>query len=302
MEESVIISNAFHHVAWGTPITVYFWLVGVSAGSFLISSLGWVFGVERYKPLALVAALLAIVTLLFVPVLLIWDIGQPWRFFYLMLPAFWHNTAPMAWGSLLIMSYMLFMLIYVFFLIKENSFWTKFIGAVAIVMALSLEWYTGVVMEFNPGRYINHTALAPLLFLTGAFISGTAMLIIVVWVKNMFAPPGKQIEWKLIEELAKYMMYGVIFDLFLLWLEFVHTLYGSESVFLGHEIVLMELFRFPYLWLEVILGLIVPLFILLSPLKRFSLGIVSASLLIAVGVYGMRIWWVMGGQYMQSFY
>ncbi len=302
MEESVIISNAFHHVAWGTPITIYFWLVGVSAGSLVVSSFGWVFGIERYKPLALVAAILAIVIMLIVPVLLIWDQGQPWRFFYLLLPAYWHNSVPMAWGSLLILAYPVFMVIYTCFVIKNNQRWARFFGIIAVILALSLEWYTGVVMEFNPGRYINHTALAPLLFLTGAFISGIGMLILVIWVMNMLVEPRKQIKWELIEELAKYMMIGIVFDMFLLALEAMHALYGSEGVFMAHKYVLMELFRFPYLWLEVIIGLIIPLFILVTPLKRYKLGLVTASFLVAIGVYGMRIWWVMGGQYMQTFY
>lgn len=47
-----IISNAFHHAYWGFPLSIYFWLVGGSAGSFVISTLGWVFGVKKYKPLA----------------------------------------------------------------------------------------------------------------------------------------------------------------------------------------------------------------------------------------------------------
>ncbi len=302
MEESVITSNAFHHVAWGTPITIYFWLVGASAGSFVISSFGWVFGIKRYKPLALVASIQAIVMLLIVPILLIWDLGQPWRFFYLMLPAFWHGTAPMAWGSLLILSYPVSMFIYTYFVIKNNQRWAKILGIIAIVLALSTHWYTGVVMELNPGRYINHTALAPLLFLTGAFISGIGLLILVLWIMNMFVAPEKRIEWTLIEEMAQYMMIGIVFDLFLLWLEFMQTFYGTESAFLGHEIVLMELFRFPYLWLELIIGLFIPLIILVTPLKRYRWGVITASFLVAIGVYGMRIWWVMGGQYMQSFY
>ncbi len=302
MEQSVVISNVFHHVAWGTPITIYFWLVGASAGSFVISSFGWVFGIKRYKPLALVASIQAIVMLLIVPVLLIWDLGQPWRFFYLLLPAYWHDTAPMAWGSLLILSYPVSMFIYTYFVIKNNQRWAKALGIIAIVLALSTHWYTGVVMELNPGRYLNHTALAPLLFLTGAFISGIGLLILVLWIMNMFVAPGKRIDWKLIEEMAQYMMYGIVFDMFLLFLEFMQTLYGAEGAFLGHEIVLMELFRFPYLWLELIIGLMVPLVILVTPLKRYRWGIITASFLVAVGVYGMRIWWVMGGQYMQSFY
>jgi len=300
--ESVVTHNVFHHVAGGTPISIYFWLVGASAGSFVISSFGWVFGIKRYKPLALTASVQAIVLLLIVPVVLIWDLGKPVRFIYLMLPGYWHSTGPMAWGSLLIFSYPVSMVAYTYFVIKNNLLWAKILGIIAIVLALSTHWYTGVVMELNPGRYMNHTALAPLLFLTGAFISGIGLLILILWIQNMFVDIKKRIDWSLIEEMAQYMMYGIVFDLFLLFLDFMQTLYGSHSEMLGHEDVLMQIFRFPYLWLELIIGLLIPLFILVSPLKKLKFGIIVASFLVAVGVYGMRVWWVMGGQYMQTFY
>ncbi|MDH3343050.1 MAG: polysulfide reductase NrfD [Gammaproteobacteria bacterium] len=301
MEESVITYNVFHHVAWGTPISIYFWLVGASAGSFVISSFGWVFGIKRYKPLALTASLQAIILLMIVPVLLIWDLGKPVRFIYLMLPGYWHSTGPMAWGSLLIFSYPVSMIVYTYFVLKNNQLWAKAFGIVAIVLALSTHWYTGVVMELNPGRYMNHTALAPILFLTGAFISGIGLLILILWVQNMFVEVKKRIEWTLIEEMAQYMMYGIVFDCFLLFLEFMQTLYGNRSEMISHEL-LLGVFRFPYLWLEIILGLLIPLFILVSPLKKLKYGVIVASFLVAIGVYGMRVWWVMGGQYMQSFY
>ncbi|MDH5765507.1 MAG: polysulfide reductase NrfD [Gammaproteobacteria bacterium] len=301
MNESVITYNVFHHVAWGTPISIYFWLVGASAGSFVISSFGWVFGIKRYKPLALTASLQAIILLMIVPVLLIWDLGKPVRFIYLMLPGYWHSTGPMAWGSLLIFSYPVSMIVYTYFVLKNNLFWAKAFGIVAIVLALSTHWYTGVVMELNPGRYMNHTALAPILFLTGAFISGIGLLILILWVQNMIVDVKKRIEWPLIEEMAQYMMYGIVFDCFLLFLEFMQTLYGNRSEMISHEL-LLGVFRFPYLWLEIILGLLIPLFILVSPLKKQKYGVILASFLVAIGVYGMRVWWVMGGQYMQTFY
>lgn len=301
MQESVITYNAFHHVAWGTPISIYFWLVGASAGSFVISSFGWVFGIKRYKPLALTASLQAIILLMIVPVLLIWDLGKPVRFIYLMLPGYWHSTGPMAWGTVLIFSYPISMIVYTVFVLKNNQVWAKAFGIVAIVLALSTHWYTGVVMELNPGRYMNHTALAPILFLTGAFISGIGLLILILWVQNMFVEAKKRIDWSLIEEMAQYMMYGIVFDCFLLFLEFMQTLYGNRSEMLSHEL-LLGVFRFPYLWLEIIMGLLIPLFILVSPLKKERYGVILASFLVAIGVYGMRVWWVMGGQYMQSFY
>ena len=118
MEESVVTFNVFHHVAWGTTISVYFWLVGASAGSFVISSFGWVFGIKRYKPLALAASVTAILMLLLVPILLTWDLGRPVRFIYLLIPGFWHATGPMSWGTVLICSYPMAMMVY-------NLCWVK---------------------------------------------------------------------------------------------------------------------------------------------------------------------------------
>ncbi len=302
MEESVITHNVFHHVAWGTPISIYFWIVGASAGSFVISSFGWVFGIKRYKPLALTASVQAIILLLIVPVLLIWDLGKPERFLYLLLPGYWHSTGPMAWGSLLIASYPISMIIYTYFVIRNNQTWAKIFGIVGIVLALSTHWYTGVVMQLNPGRFINHTALAPLLFLTGAFISGIGLLIVILWIHNMVVKIKNRIDWALMEEMAQYMMLGIGFDIFLLFLELMQSIYGNQNEVIAHEMVLMGVFRFSYLWLEVIIGLFIPFAILLSPLKRMKTGIVVASFLVAIGVYGMRIWWVMGGQYLQTFY
>jgi Ni/Fe-hydrogenase subunit HybB-like protein len=302
VEESVITQNVFHHVAWGTSISIYFWLVGASAGSFVISSFGWVFGIKRYKPLALTASVTAIFMLLLVPILLIWDLGKPVRFIYLLLPSYWHATGPMSWGSVLILSYPVAMIVYTIFVIKNSQFWAKAFGIVAIVLALSTHWYTGVVMELNPGRFLNHTALAPLLFLTGAFISGIGLLILILWVQNMVVKAAKKIEWSLIEEMAQYMMYGLVFDAFLLFLEFMQSIYGSQNVVLGHEAVLMGVFRFPYFWMEIVIGLVIPFIILVSPLKRLKPLIIIAAYMVCFGVYGMRIWWVMGGQYLQSFY
>ncbi len=302
MEESVITFNVFHHVAWGTSISIYFWLVGASAGSFVISSFGWVFNIQRYKPLALTASLTAIFMLLLVPILLIWDLGKPVRFIYLLLPSYWHATGPMSWGTVLILTYPMAMIVYTIFVMLKNEFWARVLGIVAIVLALSTHWYTGVVMELNPGRFLNHTALAPLLFLTGAFISGIGLLILILWIQNMIVSAAKRIDWKLIEEMAQYMMYGIIFDAFLLFLEFLQSIYGSSNAVLGHEAVLMGVFRFPYLWMEIIIGLIIPFFILVTPLKKHRLVLVAAAYMVCFGVYGMRIWWVMGGQYLQTFY
>ena len=68
--------------------------------------------------------------------------------------------------------------------------------------------------------------------------------------------------------MAQFMMYGLVFDAFLLFLEFMQGLYGSQAEVMGHEVVLMGIFQGPYLWVEIVTGLVIPFTILVSPLKK----------------------------------
>ncbi len=297
--EGQVIANAFQNAYWGFPIALYFWLVGASAGSFVISTLGWVFGVKKYKPLALFASNTAIVALLIVPVLLIIDAGKPYRFFHLFIFAHW--SAPMVWGSFLIMTYPIAMGFYSFFVHKENQLWARRLGILAIVLALSTHWYTGVVMQLNPARLPNHTSVAPLLFLTGAYVSGIGLLILCLWLRNFLVTVTARVSPELMADMARLMLYGIVFDLFLLGNEFLQMTYGTgEERTILYE-VLLGVFRWPYLYIEVVWGLLLPLIILVIPRIRRSLnGVLVAAFMTATGVYGMRIWWVMAAQYYQG--
>ena len=294
--------QVFHTVPWGMKIAVYFWLVGASAGSFIISSLGWVFGIKKYKPVALPASITAIILLLIVPIILILDLGKPERFWYLLRPDFWHAASPMAWGTLLIMAYPGAMLIYSWFVYKENEFQAKVWGLFSIILAISTHWYTGVVMELNPSREINHTSIAPLLFLTGAFISGIGFLITILFIRNFFLPTEKKIGKDMLTGMGRLMAWGLAFDLFLIFSELLQMSYGTADEIVALNHILLGVFSVQFLWLEVIFGLIVPLIILFSGLGRSIAGVVIASILVDVGVMAMRQWWTIGGLYFQTYF
>jgi formate-dependent nitrite reductase membrane component NrfD len=304
MEEGQVIANVFHNAYWGFPIASYFWLVGASAGSFVISTLGWVFGVKKYKPTAFFASNLATVLLLIVPVLLIIDLGKPYRFFHLlMLPSFSHWTAPMMWGTCFICTYPVGMLLYSYFVYQKNEKWARRLGILAVVLALCTHWYTGVVIQLNPSRLPNHTSVAPILFLTGAYVSGIGFLILSLWIRNFFVGEERKVPVTLMGDMGRLMLYGIVFDLFLLWNEFLQMTYGTGE---EHSIlydVLLGPFRWPYLYLEIVWGLVLPLIILVIPkINRQLNWLLLSSFMCATGVYGMRIWWVMGAFYYQSHY
>jgi len=302
--EGQMIANAFHHAYWGFPIALYFWLVGVSAGSFVISTLGWVFGVKKYKPTAFFASNTAILLLMIVPVLLVIDLGKPYRFFHLLaFFSFSHWSAPMVWGSCFILSYPVGMLIYSYFVYQKNERWARVFGIMAVILALCTHWYTGVVMQLNPSRVPNHSSVAPILFLTGAYVSGIGLLICCLWLRNYFVREEHKVSVELMANMARLMLYGIVFDLFLLGNEFLQMTYGPGEEHTMLYDVFLGVFRWPYLYIEIIWGLALPLIILVIPKINHQLKwLLAASFMCATGVYGMRIWWVMGTLYYQGHY
>lgn len=301
--EREIVSNGFHHVNWGVPIAVYFWLVGSSAGSFVISSLGWVFGIKKYKPISFFASNLAIMQLLIVPMLLVFDLGQVVRAMHLfpVVTGFWHATAPLAWGTALVASYPVGMAIYSWLIYLHNEKWARIFGLIAVIQACSTHWYTGITMALNPSRHPNHTALAALLFLIGAFISGIGLLNIILRIRDRFVKEADKIDPDLIIGLGRLMLVGLALDIFLVFSEFVTMTYGTEEEFQVLDLA-ATVFRAPVLELYLGLGLLVPLVILVSPWGKRMSGVLTASGLVAVGIFGMRLGWVLISQFSQTFF
>lgn len=301
--EREIVANGFHHINWGIPIALYFWLVGSSAGSFVISSLGWVFGIKKYKPISFFASNLAIIQLMIVPVLLVFDLGQAMRASHLapIITGFWHLTAPLAWGTVLVGSYPIGMGIYSYLIYKHNEKWARVFGLIAVIQAISTHWYTGITMALNPSRHPNHTAMAALLFLIGAFISGIGLLNIILKIRDYFVKEKDKLDPDMIVGLGRLMLIGLVLDIFLVFSEFMHMTYGTEEEFHVLELV-TTVFRAPVLQLYLGVGLALPLAIFLSPWGRKTNGVLVASGLIAVGIFGMRLGWVLISQFSQAIF
>ena len=301
--EHEIVANAYHHAPWGTPIAVYFWLVGSSAGSFVISSLGWVFGIKKYKPISFFASNLAIIQLLLVPILLVFDLGQIMRFTHLypIITGFWHASAPLAWGTAMVASYPVGMAIYSYLIYRHNETWARVFCLIAVFQAIATHWYTGITMALNPARHPNHTAMASILFLIGAFISGIGLLNIILYIRNKFVSEEYKLDPSVIIDLGRLMKIGLLVDIFLVFLEFIHMTYGTEEEFQVLRLV-MTVFSAPVLQLYICIGLLIPLVIFISPLGKKMWGVLLASGLIATGIFGMRVGWVLISQFSQSFF
>ena len=285
-----MVYNVFHGMEWGRFIALYFYFTGLSAGTFVISSMATVMGMEKYKPLAKYGALLAFVLLLVAPVLLIVDLGQPLRFWHLMVPTYWHVTSVIAWGSILLTLYPILCLIYAYYLwIRPHEQKTiKILGTIGVPLAISVHAYTGFIFGVVKSRAFWYTALQPAYFLASAFVSGFGLMMIVALLLNKYGSEEtkKGLPTTLIYDMGRILSYILAVDFFFVLCQIIITLHGNlESVaaakFALHDPI--------YVWGEIMMGLIVPYIILVFPkTKRNISWVTTAAVLVLIGVAFVR--------------
>ncbi|NDU91690.1 MAG: polysulfide reductase NrfD, partial [Ferrovum sp.] len=79
-------------IPWSVLIVIYPYITGLVAGAFIVSSLYHVFGMERFKTVAKFALLTAVSFMFFVPVPLLFHLGNPQRAFNAVLTPHWTSA------------------------------------------------------------------------------------------------------------------------------------------------------------------------------------------------------------------
>jgi len=292
--ESQLLYNVMHQEAFGIFIAVYFYLTGLSAGSFILSTLAYGFGMEQYKSLGRVGVILATVLLIIAPLFLLLHIGVPHRAWHLFL--YLNFESPITWGSFLLILYPVNCIIYCYFMFKEKKKQTRLFGLIGIPLAVSVHGYTGFILAFGKARALWNTALMPILFLVSAIVSGIALMILVCIVKDRFFSAQKKINYPLIENLGKMLAWVIVFDLFLVGCDILVLLIShSDAQDVAHLLLSGKFFPL-FLIVENLLGKIVPFTLLIVPRFRNLVTMIIASLLVVIGIFVMRYVVVVGGE------
>ncbi len=288
MEEMVY--NVFHKLEWGLLIAMYFYFTGLSAGTFVISSMATVMGMEKYKPLAKYAALLAFLLLGSVPILLILDLGRPLRFWHIMVPTYFHVTSVIAWGTLLLSLYPILCFIYAFYLwIKpEEKKIIRTLGMIGVPLAIAVHAYTGFIFGVVKSRAFWYTALQPAYFLASAFVSGFGLMMLVTLLLNKYGSEEtkKAISKSLVYDMGRILSYILAVDFFFVVSQILITLHGNVESVMAVTFALKDPL---YLWGEIVAGLIIPYIILILPRTKRNLSWVTmAAVLVLIGVAFVR--------------
>lgn len=276
-DEITVVYNVFHEEALGPPIALYFYMTGLSAGSFILSTLAYGFGIKQFKPLGKIGVVLATVLLVLAPLNLIADLGQPWRFWHLF--PYLNMTSPITYGTFLLTIYPINCLIYAFFMFRGDDRMTRLFGLIGIPLAVSVHGYTGFIMALAKARALWNTALMPILFLVSAMVSGIALMILVV-VAAGFLSKARRPDPALVSSLGKILVGAILLDLFLVFSDVLVLLTADSEAYEAAMLILTGSFSPYFLGIEILAGALVPLALLVAPtalLARASIILVPPA-------------------------
>lgn len=279
---------------WGLLVALYFYYTGLSAGVMLISSLGTVFRIDALKKAAKVGAVISLSLLVIAPIHLILDLEKPSRFFTLL--GHFQVTSAMSWGAYILILYGVALVLYTYNLFTGNQKNTVSFGVAAFVLALSVEGYTGFLMGNIQSHALWNTPLMPVIFLFSALVSGTGLFIIVYSIYEKFMGDIDEKGNSPIAFLRNWLKWFILVDGALMVIYFIVLWYGHTDQYAAAYLLLHQE-SFSFLWLENIMGLLLPFLLLLyRPLAERKAATISASVLVVLGVFLMRYNLVVDGQ------
>lgn len=305
---------------WGAWIAFYIFFVGLSAGSFLLSTMIFVFGMKQYEKVGKMALFTAIVCMIVALTFVLMDLGRPERAFSALIH--WNVTSILAWEMRFYVVYITLLVTELYIAMREDLIrvrtsdslkgkiarwitfknatinettrkrdekWMKRLGIIGIPLAiLGVHGGTGAIFAVVSARPAWNSGIFPIIFVVSAMVSGTALLL-AIYVFRSFVLK-QVIDKQMVVGLAKMMVAFLLIDLLL---QFYDYLVGLYSLADSHLLSLQTMMRSSYSWtfwgVQMFLGAVVPIFLVFwkkTATNVFALFI--ASILIVIGIVGVR--------------
>ncbi len=191
VRDGMQVTNMSDHVSWGLYIANFTFLVGLAAGGVMMVIPAYLYHDEEMHDLTLIGELLAIAALVMALLFVVCDLGRPDRFWHLLpgLGRFNFPVSMLTWDVIVLNGYLLLnlhicgYLLYMRFLgRKPDPRWYVPFVFVSIVWAISIHTVTAFLYCGLGSRPFWNTALLAPRFLTSAFVSGPAFLILAILV------------------------------------------------------------------------------------------------------------------------
>jgi len=283
-------------VSWAFYIGNFTFLVGVAAAAVMLVIPAYIYDWKPIKEIVIFGELLAVCAVIMCISFIVVDIGQPMRFWH-MLPLVGTMNFPssiLSWDFFVLGTYFMINLIvsiyllYCLFYKKEyNKSFVIPMVLFSIPMAVGIHTVTAFLYNALPARPFWNSALLPPRFLSSAFCSGPAILLILFQIlrKTTKFEIKDEAIWKISELMVYSMFIYLFFTVAELFTEFYsdteHLLYWKYLLFgIGEnrEIVL-------YSWASIIMGFIAFFLFLFPQTRKNFVTLNIGTVLIYLSVY-----------------
>ena len=272
-------------VFWGLYIVTFVFLIGVSAGGIAVASLSHLAGIEKFKPIARVAEVVAIISLVLAMLGIVFDLGRPER----MLNLFIHPQfiSPLTWDVFVLNIYLVLCVAMLYLGIKGKTKQLKVVAMLSIPTFVLVHSVTAWIFGLMKAQAGWHTAILAPLFITSALVSGLSSIILaLIFSKRVL---NVNFDNDVIVSLGKYFKILLPILFYFLFCEFLTVGFAGIPT---HKAVLTELFAGKFaglFWFDICFGIIIPYFIIISKFGKTLKGIAIMSLLSFLGVFAERI-------------
>ncbi len=293
------------HYDWGAPVALDLFLAGMGAAFLMIAVIANLAGGRKYRRVCLTGAIAAPGPVILGVVLLIIDLGKPWRFWEMILrraPELNRLESPfimfkigstMSIGIWLVVVFIIVSLIYMVVAILAYPFkWAetlqKFVGIIGIPFALLVTTYTGVLIAASSNVLWNNWLL-PTVFVSSAIVTGIAGVALILAFLQICKP-----ESEIGSDVPRLEILNSRIIVFQLLMVILFIIFGIGSApmraMIGSSFGLLW-------WIGVILlGLILPLLVgFKGGAKRPSISVLISTLVL-LGGFSLRYVILIGGQ------
>ncbi len=183
------------HVNWGLPVALDLFLAALGAGAFMLAVVADLVGQRRHRMISTVGAFVAPWPVIGGVLLLVADLGVPWRFWEMMLKRgeglsleapfiMFKPGSTMSLGTWILTIFVWISLAYILATILAYPIrWVqvvrKLVGVIGLPFALLVTVYTGVLLSASPNPLWNNWML-PIAFVASAMVTGAALVIFVL--------------------------------------------------------------------------------------------------------------------------
>src|SRR6056297_1003451 len=303
LNKGLMVTGMGRDVSWGFYIAQFTYFVGVAASAVMLVLPFYFHDVKKFERIIVLGEFMAVASVIICLGFIVVDLGQPQRLMNVLL----HPTpnSILFWDMIVLNGYLLLNIVIGWYNLHaeykrvSHYKWIKPLVYLSIPWAFSIHTVTAFLYQGLPGRHFWLTAIMAARFLSSAFCSGPAILVLLALILKKVTKydPGKEA----IQVIAKIITYAMIANVFFFLLEVFTAFYSNIP---GHEHTLVYLFSglhghdalVGWMWIMAICGLTSLVFLIPPQFRNKSeLLVVGLILLISATWIDKGLGLVVGG-------